>query len=47
MWIVDLELIEEWLVSLDAESHDRVVAAIELLQERGPQLGRPIVDTMT
>jgi hypothetical protein len=47
MWTVDLELVEDWMVSLDAESHDRVIAALELLQERGPQLGRPIVDTVT
>lgn len=47
MWTVDLELVEDWLVSLDAESHDQVIAALELLQERGPQLGRPIVDTVT
>lgn len=46
MWSIDLELIEDWLVSLDDESHERVIAALELLQERGPQLGRPIVDTV-
>lgn len=46
MWNVDLELIEEWLTSLDEDSYEQVMAAIELLEEQGPQLGRPIVDTV-
>lgn len=46
MWSVDLEPIEEWLTSLDDDSYEQVVAAIELLEERGPQLGRPVVDTV-
>lgn len=45
-WDVDLELIEDWLTELDQESYEQVVAALELLQERGPQLGRPLVDTI-
>lgn len=47
MWSVDVELVEEWLASLDPRSLEQVVAAIELLEERGPQLGRPIVDTVS
>lgn len=47
MWDVDIELIAEWLASLDNNSRAQVVAAIELLQERGPQLGRPVVDTVS
>lgn len=47
MWSVDIELIASWLSLLDIESREQVVAAIELLQERGPQLGRPLVDTVT
>lgn len=47
MWSVDVELIENWLDSLDQASWKQVMAAIEVLQERGPQLGRPLVDTMT
>lgn len=31
---------------MDQESLEQVVAAIELLEELGPQLGRPIVDTV-
>jgi len=46
MWSVDIELIAGWLASLDEDSRAQVVAAIELLEDRGPQLGRPIVDTV-
>jgi hypothetical protein len=46
MWDADIELIAGWLSSLDQDSREQVVAAIELLQERGPGLGRPIVDTV-
>lgn len=44
---MDIELIADWLASLDDDSREQVVAAIELLEDRGPQLGRPIVDTVT
>ncbi|MDV6277706.1 type II toxin-antitoxin system RelE/ParE family toxin [Rhodococcus erythropolis] len=47
IWSVDVELVEEWLTQLDQSSYEQVVAALELLQERGPQLGRPLVDTVT
>lgn len=47
MWIVDIEPIAGWLASLDDGSREQVVAAIELLEDRGPQLGRPIVDSVT
>lgn len=46
MWKVDVELIAEWLTSLDRSSREQVVAAIELLAEHGPRLGRPLVDTV-
>ncbi|KAA9108060.1 type II toxin-antitoxin system RelE/ParE family toxin [Microbacterium rhizomatis] len=46
MWSVDVEPIEAWLTSLDDDSYEQVMAAIELLEERGPQLGRPIVNTV-
>lgn len=45
-WDVDLGYIEGWLADLDQQSYEQVVAAIELLAERGPQLGRPLVDTI-
>ncbi|UOQ58761.1 type II toxin-antitoxin system RelE/ParE family toxin [Leucobacter allii] len=47
MWSVDIEPIARWLASLDDDSRAQVVAAIELLEDRGPQLGRPIVDTVS
>lgn len=46
MWSVDVELIEVWLTELDEESREQVIAALELLEDFGPQLGRPIVDTV-
>lgn len=45
-WIVDIELIAEWLTSLDGGSREQVVAAVELLEEHGPHLGRPVVDSV-
>ncbi|GAA1563913.1 type II toxin-antitoxin system RelE/ParE family toxin [Brevibacterium picturae] len=47
MWSVDIELVAGWLASLDDDSRVQVVAAVELLEDQGPQLGRPLVDTVT
>lgn len=44
---MDIELVAGWLASLDDDSRDQVVAAVELLEDQGPQLGRPLVDTVT
>ncbi|EME52595.1 hypothetical protein G352_24492 [Rhodococcus ruber BKS 20-38] len=38
-WDVDLEHIEDSLSELDQDTYEQVVAAIELLAERGSQLG--------
>lgn len=46
MWSVDVTLVETWLLDLDDNSYEQVTAALELLREHGPQLGRPIVDTV-
>ena len=46
VWNVDVELVESWLLGLDQDSYEQVIAALELLAERGPQLGRPLVDTV-
>src|SRR6476660_9842643 len=46
MWNVDVGLVEPWLLGLDQDSYEQVVAALEILAERGPQLGRPLVDTV-
>ncbi|SCG50761.1 type II toxin-antitoxin system RelE/ParE family toxin [Micromonospora humi] len=45
----DIYLVDEvrhWLDTLDANTHARVVQAIDLLAELGPGLGRPLVDTI-
>lgn len=46
MWSVDLEWIGEWLMSLDKNSYEQVVAAVELREENGPQLRRPLADSI-
>jgi hypothetical protein len=46
MWKVDVGQVEDWLTDLDQSSYEQVVAALELIAERGPQLGRPLVDTV-
>ncbi len=38
--------VRDWLDSLDATTHIRVVQAIDILAEAGPGLGRPLVDTI-
>lgn len=35
---------EEWILALDKDDYTAMLAAIELLEERGPALGRPAVD---
>jgi hypothetical protein len=45
-WEVDPDLIVDWLVALDQKSYELVIAALELLEERGPSLGRPVVDSV-
>lgn len=47
MWQVDIAPIADWLRALDDDSRAQVVAAVELLEEHGPQLGRPLVDTVS
>ena len=39
--------VREWIRSLDAATHARVVQAIDALAEGGPGLGRSLVDTIT
>lgn len=47
MWSVDIELVATWMASLDGDSREQVVAAVELLEDQGPHLGRPLVDTVS
>lgn len=44
---MDIELVAGWLASLDDNSREQVIAAVELLEAQGPQLGRPLIDTVT
>lgn len=36
----------EWFEALAEEQQDAVIARVDLLEEHGPALGRPIVDTV-
>jgi hypothetical protein len=38
--------VRDWIDSLDATTHTRVVQAIDTLANVGPGLGRPLVDTI-
>ena len=46
-WQVDIAAIADWLRALDDDSREQVVAAVDLLEEHGPHLGRPLVDTVS
>lgn len=46
VWEVDVSLIEDWLLGLDQDDYDLIIAALEVLAEEGPTLGRPLVDTI-
>ena len=47
MWEIDLEHIFEWLKAVDDDTYAQVIAALEILKEHGPSLGRPLVDSIT
>ena len=38
---------EDWLMALDDDDYDAIMARVELLEERGPGLGRPVVGSIT
>lgn len=47
MWRTDTtEGFDEWFGGLEKYEQDTVIAAIEVLEEEGPSLGRPLVDTL-
>ncbi|MBY6388585.1 diaminopimelate decarboxylase [Rhodococcus erythropolis] len=46
-WEVETGLIDSWLASLSDDAYDNVLAALEFLEENGPTVGRPYVDTIT
>lgn len=45
-WIIDVTLVEEWLLDLDDDTYDQVIAGLSLLKQHGPSLGRPLVDSV-
>lgn len=47
MWEIDGGPISEWLDAQDDRAVAYVWAALEVLAERGPALGRPLVDTVS
>lgn len=46
MWEVETVLVDSWLDSLSDDDYDAVFAALEVLAEDGPTLGRPLVDSV-
>ena len=47
MWIViTTDLFNEWLEKQDESTQEKVLAALVVLQQKGPSLGRPLVDTV-
>lgn len=45
-----MDEVDEWFVALsrtDQDASDAVAAAIDMLEEHGPNLGRPLVDSIT
>jgi hypothetical protein len=48
VWQIEVtDQFREWYEELDAESHARMMAAVERLEAVGPSLGRPLVDQIT
>lgn len=46
-WQVDAHpAVEAWLETLSRDDSEAVVAAIKVLRDEGPALGRPLVDTV-
>jgi hypothetical protein len=47
VWEVEYtDTFSEWWDQLTTDDQERVTAAVELLEQGGPALGRPIVDTL-
>ena len=47
MWtVITTDLFNEWLVQQDESTQEKVLAALVVLQQQGPSLGRPLVDTV-
>lgn len=46
VWEINVELIDDWLKAVDEGTYDQVIAALRILVELGPGLGRPLVDSI-
>jgi hypothetical protein len=47
VWDVEVtDQFEQWWDTLSVEEQESIEAAVELLEQRGPGLGRPLVDTV-
>src|SRR4051812_8756296 len=45
MWEVETTRdVERWLMSLSSDDFEKIAAAIDMVEEGGPMLGRPTVD---
>ena len=43
---LEVDLVDDWLATLDEKSYELVVAALEVLAEQGPSLGRLLADSI-
>jgi len=47
VWEIELtDQASEWLLSLDQEEREAMAGSIDLLEQLGPNLGRPVVDSV-
>ena len=47
VWDVELtDQVSEWILSLDQKEREAMAASIDLLEQLGPNLGRPVVDSV-
>ena len=47
MWtVITTDLFNQWLEQQDESTQEKVLAALVVLQQQGPSLGRPLVDTV-
>ena len=47
MWtVITTDLFNEWLAQQDQSTQEKVLAALVVIQQQGPSLGRPLVDTV-
>jgi hypothetical protein len=47
MWtVITTDLFNEWLEQQDDSTQEKVLAALVVLQQQGPSLGGPLVDTV-